>query len=60
LNGVGPCLDERTHHRRHVFEAIEERVFIEDSVVDGDIETAAIGGEETVEADFVRGEHGGS
>jgi hypothetical protein len=29
-------------------------------VVDGDIETAAIGGEETVEANFVRGEHGGS
>jgi hypothetical protein len=34
-------------------------VFVEDPVVDGDVEAAAVGGEEAVEADFMGGEHGG-
>ena len=59
LDGVGTGLDEGTHDSRHVFEPIEEGVLVEDAVVDGDVETAAVSGEEAIEADFVRGEHGG-
>ena len=56
---LGLLFEESADDGGHVFETIEERVLIEDSVVDGDVEAAAVGGEEAVEADFVRGEHGG-
>ena len=59
LDGVGTGLDQGTHDSRHVFESIKEGVLVEDAVVDGDVETAAVGGKEAIEADFVRGEHGG-
>ena len=58
LNRIGTRVDERPHDGGHVFETVQERVFVKYSVVDGDIEAATVGREEPVEADFVGREHG--
>ena len=50
LDRVRPGGDEREHRALEVLDAGEERVLAEEPVVDGDVEAAAVGGEEPVQA----------
>jgi hypothetical protein len=59
LNRIRPGFHEGTHHGGHVFQAIKEGKLVEDTVVDGDIQAAAISAKETIETGFVGIEHSG-
>ncbi len=50
LDGVGVGLDDRLNGARQVFDACQKRRLIEKSVVDGDVETLAIGCKESIQS----------
>jgi hypothetical protein len=50
LDRVGPGVHERADDARHVLDPGQEAVLAEEAVVDGDVEAAAVGCEEAVEA----------
>ena len=53
LNGIGSGRDEGVDGAIEILDAREEALFIEEAVIDGDIEAAARAGmEEPVEAEF--------
>ena len=57
LDRVRSGLDERLHHRAHVFDTLQESGLVEEAVIDSDIEAAVgLGVEETFETE---GFHGG-
>jgi hypothetical protein len=56
LNGVWASGDNGAHGGPEVFDAGQEDVFVEESVVDSDVKAFAIGAEETVEAGLMRHE----
>jgi hypothetical protein len=56
LDRIGAGGHERLHHHGHVLEPVEKGIFVEHAVVDGDVEAAAVGGEEAVEANLVTAE----
>ena len=53
LDRIGTSVHQRTDHRRHVFESVKKGVLVENSVIDGDVETAAISTQESIQANFV-------
>jgi len=57
LDGIRRRIDQRSYGAWHVLQAIEECILIEYAVVDRDVKAAAIGGEESVKAEFVRVEY---
>ena len=58
LNGVWAGGDDGTDGGFEVFDAWQEDVFVEESVVDGDVKAFAIGTEEAVKARLMRHEWG--
>ena len=50
LNRVGSGLDDSFDRFADVLDAPQEGAFVKESVVDGDVETLAVGGEESVES----------
>lgn len=50
LDGIGSGVDHGADGLRHGFDSAEERGFVEETVIDGDIEAFAIGSEKAIEA----------
>jgi hypothetical protein len=50
LDRVRACVDDGVHGLPDVFYSTEERAFIKEPVIDRNIETASIGGEQSIQA----------